>query len=427
MKPLVDYSDSDQSGDETPAPAQADQAKEEQKQPPAASKSTVPKLVDGTNPAKITVNISAPAAKHAIEPEAPPAKKQKTSGGGGGIFANMKNALPAPKKTGNLPVKRGLGSGVSLKTGADRAFSKERVTVESTAPAEESRANGTADTTKHEEKESTERKADDNMPAWKKPDYNPWNNVPLFKPQAVLQAEAKKKKKVAAKAPAAAAAAGSAPATSSLAISASETTSKPNVAFNLGLTPQFEPDNKPPPAKAGYEPMFHKPAEPQGTTDRAAQNLPSAPAHPSKPPDPHGLDSLNLSASDRRVLFGRKGKVPEGIDFKTFNVDEQYAANQEFARSGEAVQAKYAPLFFSLSTPSLTFSPRQVPCAPSNQVNTHSVNLSMRLRRRGMLWRKVLRVNRRKGAWGKVVATGKPSISYAMYERIIGAWKATML
>jgi hypothetical protein len=353
MKPLVDYSDSDESGDETMTPAHAEQkltptpANNEQKPHPATTKSAPPKLVDRANPSKITINLPTSAEKHTIESEAPVAKKQKTSGGG--IFANMKNALPAPKKTGSLPGKRGLGSGVSLKTGADKAFSKERVPVEPKAPVEKAEPNDTANTTKPkdkkpEEKQSEEKESEDKL-VWKKPDRNPWEGMPIFKPQAVLQAEAKKKKKLAAKAAAAAAiATESTQATSSPSTSTSAAPAKSKFAFDLGLTPQFEPETKPPPAKGPYEPMFFKTANSHPAADLTTKDPSSKPMSPSKPADSHGLDSLNLSAADRRVLFGRKGQVPEGLDMKTFNVDEQYAANQEFAKSEEAAkaQAKYA-------------------------------------------------------------------------------------
>lgn len=333
MKPLVDYSDSEESGDETITPTPVNN---EQKRPPATTKSAPPKLVDRANPSKITVNLPTAAEKHAIESEAPAAKKQKTSGGG--FFANMKNALPAPKKTGNLPGKRGLGSGVSLKTGADKAFSKERVPAEPSAPVEKAEANGTADAEKPEDKKPEERQSEDKL-VWKKPDRNPWEGMPLFKPQAVLQAEAKKKKKFAAKA-----ATERTQATSSTTSSTSEAPVKPKVAFDLGLNPRFEPEAKPPPAKGPYEPMFFKPANSHHAADLTTQEPSSKSTSPSKPADPHDLDLLSLSASDRRVLFGRKGQVPEGLDIKTFNVDEQYAANQDFAKSEEAakVQAKYA-------------------------------------------------------------------------------------
>ncbi|KAI9876604.1 MAG: hypothetical protein M1823_007242, partial [Watsoniomyces obsoletus] len=64
-------------------------------------------------------------------------------------------------------------------------------------------------------------------------------------------------------------------------------------------------------------------------------------------PNPQNLDSiasdLNLSASERRRLFGRNPKQSNSaINISNFNMDQEYLANEELRATGE--QAQHNPL-----------------------------------------------------------------------------------
>lgn len=64
---------------------------------------------------------------------------------------------------------------------------------------------------------------------------------------------------------------------------------------------------------------------------------------PGTPTQPQSLDTiasdLNLSAADRRRLFGREGKGSgSAINIVNFNTDQEYAANEALRASGEQVQ-----------------------------------------------------------------------------------------
>ena len=113
---LVNYSDSEASDVEAPVPK-------------AAASSTKPafqKVVDRSNPGKIKVSLPQAAPKD--KSGEPPTKRAKIGGGG---LSGFNSFLPAPKNIGQAKnttlgggntSKKGLGAGVSLKTGAAPGF-----------------------------------------------------------------------------------------------------------------------------------------------------------------------------------------------------------------------------------------------------------------------------------------------------------------
>ncbi|KAI9691458.1 MAG: hypothetical protein M1822_007529 [Bathelium mastoideum] len=128
---LVGYSDSEGS-DTEPIPRAQPAA-----QPSStSSKPTFRKVVDRSNPHKIKVNlpVNDETGDGDIAQEAPPAKKPRV---GGGAFSGFNSFLPAPKKTAGNPgavnssskggIGKGLGKGVSLKTGATPGFSRDAI------------------------------------------------------------------------------------------------------------------------------------------------------------------------------------------------------------------------------------------------------------------------------------------------------------
>lgn len=304
---LVDYSDSDESGNEAPAAAKVEQ--KPASQPP---KHAVPKLIDRSNPSKIKVNLPT-VSKEDVEKDGPPAKKQKTTGGG--MFASMGAALPAPKHTGRRPLGRGLGSGVSLKTGAEKAFSGERAPVESSKPLETTDVATTPDIEKKEEKP-----------------FTPFGEVTRFKPLSVARAQqAKKKKNTVVPGPA-----NGSSAASSVAAPNPTAPTKPKVSL-FSMAEQDAPSTKS--STSEYKSILLESEKPPPNADIDEEDYSEAPtASAAAPPDPSSLNTLNLTAAERRQLFGRSGAVPEGLQIHNFNVDAQYASNQEYIKGGETVQ-----------------------------------------------------------------------------------------
>jgi len=47
---------------------------------------------------------------------------------------------------------------------------------------------------------------------------------------------------------------------------------------------------------------------------------------------------LNLSTSERRRLFGRHAKHPDDINIAHFNMDAEYASNEQARQAGETIE-----------------------------------------------------------------------------------------
>uniref|UniRef100_A0A0B7K0J5 Mitotic checkpoint regulator, MAD2B-interacting-domain-containing protein n=1 Tax=Bionectria ochroleuca TaxID=29856 RepID=A0A0B7K0J5_BIOOC len=124
---LVDYSESDSSDNEAPAPPKP-VAQTQQNRP--SSKKPFQKVVDRSNPGKIVLNLPQPKADGAASTsDEPPAKRART-GGKGGLFSGLNSFLPPPKNA-NKAVMSSSGAiskpkpGVNLKTSAAPGFSRE--------------------------------------------------------------------------------------------------------------------------------------------------------------------------------------------------------------------------------------------------------------------------------------------------------------
>lgn len=327
---LVSYSDSEASSDEQSKPSQKSNAKQSTNCKPAFQK-----LTDRANPHRIRVNLpedSKPTENEQVGNE-PPAKRAKTSSGLGGFNA----MLPAPKRPratvaqGGLGRGKGLGSGVSLKTGAAPGFSRELL------PSEPELFEQKDDTKAESTSESTttvmlgpEKPADI-------PEPKNVGSAMMFKPLSVARKPQKKK--------ASAAATALPTPTSATTDSASLPKAKPKV--SLFSTPALDDDHNPTsskPTSGAYEPLIHTTTPAQTPIDEESNPAPTNPTEdPAPPPSAPSLNSLastlNLSASDRRRIFGRHGALPENAKVVEFNTDAEYAANEELRAKGEVAPA----------------------------------------------------------------------------------------
>ncbi|TVY75736.1 hypothetical protein LSUE1_G007393 [Lachnellula suecica] len=341
---LVDYSDSDASDTEE---------KPVSKPTANPSKPAFQKVVDRSNPGKIRVSLPQTSSKDDTRSDEPPSKRAKT---GGGAFSGFNSFLPAPKRAaqtgaslggGNAARKGGLGAGVNLKTGAAPGFSREP------EPERDYR----------EDRESEQASTGDgngfSLPPPKDPQNGgqPAEEVKLvgkplmFKPLSVARKPAKKK--TVAQIAAAKAASSAAPATPNPKAEAPAPRAKVSLfSMEADTSVTMTPSN------GEYKPMmFETPEQPSQDEDQDSFNIeptyedytPNAsqtnlpPAVPT-PPVSQTLDDiagdLNLSAAERRQLFGRQ-KGGRGNKSATkvinFNTDEEYLHNEELRAAGEQV------------------------------------------------------------------------------------------
>ena len=349
---LVDYSDSDAS-DVEEAP------KVSVKSTPISTKPAFQKVVDRSNPSKIRVSLPQTVLKDEFTSDEPPAKKLKT---GGGISGGFNSFLPPPKRTGQISgrealgpgkvAKKGLGAGVSLKTGATPGFSRE---PEPDRSYEED-AYGKDD---KEKPESVGSGLSLPLPKTTQSDeQNPAEEVKLvgkplmFKPLSVARKPAKKKK---AMPPGTTAQAVVAPALTTPAVPQPE---KPVEKVKVSLfSMSGEPISSSIPKSSGeYQPMLYESNDGEDEADVDQKDFNASyedytpttthmapPAVPT-PPTSQSLDEiagdLNLSAAERRQLFGRQ-KGSRGMQAATkiinFNTDEEYLHNEELRAAGEQV------------------------------------------------------------------------------------------
>lgn len=323
---LVEYSDSESDSESVPQPPAASAA------PPAAAnaKKHVQKVVDRSNPRRIVVNLGGAAAPDETKPgsreDEPPAKRART---GGGVFGGFASLLPPPKNAGKPPATSSHGPaapkpGVNLKTGAAPGFSKN--------PAE----GGDGD-------EGPGQNAQPSIPTGQKPaDEVKLVGKPLmFKPLSVSRKPTKKNSSKVPPAvkttPTDAAAAPSAPA-------ALEPAPPKKKVSLFGISDEPE---EPVYAAPDDEAVFSRCAA--DATQSHAEALAAydaqfahTRAEPSAPAQPTSLDSIaadmNLSKAARRQLFGRTGNPASSMSASSvvnFNMDREYAHNEEVRASGE--------------------------------------------------------------------------------------------
>jgi hypothetical protein len=321
---LVGYSDSEASeSEEVQAP--------QPKAPTATGKLPIQKLVDKSS-GKIRVNLgSLSSARSEVEDERP-AKKARIGGGGSGLLGELNSFLPAPKRAATIGIKeqgngekkalgkgRPLGFGVSLKTGAAPAFSREL--------PQSGDYNDSGDVEERRETRPVQVE-----------DVKIIGKATVFRPLSV--ANKKKKKPIAS--------AGSLQAAQS-----KQTVPKPPVTDTSDSTPKPKPkvslfsisqDATEPPPEPSLEPQYPTPIPSSAEFD-----LPE-PAADDFLHDSNATGSiegqslsdlastLNLPESARRQLLGRHASKDAPINLLSFITDREYAANEELRAKGEAVQ-----------------------------------------------------------------------------------------
>ncbi|THW96584.1 hypothetical protein D6D18_05695 [Aureobasidium pullulans] len=309
---LVGYSDSEGSDSETPNVAPVPAASK-----PAAKKLNFQKLVDPSAPRKIKVDL--PTIQPEAEADAPPAKKARTAG----KFGGFNSFLPAPKRANDA--KKGLGSGVNLKTGAEPAFSRERVEPDPSAfapaPATEDNKDETGTST-------LPAPFHDEAPR----EVKPVGNAMKFKPLSVARNKKPMKKKILPNvAPAA-----QSPAAPTIAEAPKAPAPKPKVSLFSVTQADTTPSSAAP--AADYQPLLAEPETATTTEPYDSTTYVPTPA----PTGPNSLtsiaDDLQLSASERRRLFGRNAASASAINVTHLNMNEEYNNNEQLRAAGQAVE-----------------------------------------------------------------------------------------
>lgn len=369
---LVDYSDSEASGDEESSNAKA------KPQP----KSGFTKVVDRSNPHKIRVQLPATASEHEADDQSTeeqrPMKRQRT---GAGAFSGFNSLLPAPKRTG---AAAGGGGGnpssaskaisapkINLKTGAEPAFARgtepRLAEREEKAVSEESH-----DDVLHINEETNEAQGPTGLtadvpstgpPQSTKTEPIAARKATMFKPLSVARQHQKKKKVASANQPTSPAVVASTLASTA----AIPPKPAPKVSlFSLGGTEESAPTSPP---EGEYKPMIYE-TRPTGADDPAIGSADSTLAEaPQQAADPGyeapatevaddeatSLDAiandLGLSKAARRQLLGRQAAKasagpnpqqnqhgPSAVKVINFNTDQEYLANEALRAAGETVQ-----------------------------------------------------------------------------------------
>ncbi|KAJ4202861.1 hypothetical protein NW767_005620 [Fusarium falciforme] len=337
---LVDYSDSEGSGSEAEAPVKT------APKTTSSSKKPFQKVVDRSNPGKIVVNLPQLSNDTPQRNNEPPAKRAKTKGSG--LFSGFNSFLPAPKNANKpKPTTAASGStssrpGVNLKTSAAPGFSR----------GTEDDGEGLGDSiTSGGLSLPPPKAAQPSIPEGQKPaDEVKLVGKPLmFKPLSVARNPQKKKK------------------LNSGAAKPVAAPSQPNSAESKETKPEPGPEPAPAPPKVSLFSMHtEEPSEPADATARSAvyepmfatqesslahdegayadyaqyashsQTGPSATTLPGSESLDTVADDLNLSAAQRRELFGRGGLGKQAAKkVINFNMDKEYQHNEEIRASGE--------------------------------------------------------------------------------------------
>ncbi|ORY59106.1 mitotic checkpoint regulator, MAD2B-interacting-domain-containing protein [Pseudomassariella vexata] len=330
---LVDYSDSESDSETVLKPEPTPQA-------PTASATTakkpIQKVVDRANPRKILVNLSGRSVLEKATPKAgeePPAKRKRTAGG---AFSGFNSLLPAPKNAGKPATASSSGKnaprpGVNLKTGAAPGFSRNN---------DEDGMDG--------ESLNGQPAQQPSIPEGQKPaDEVKLVGKPLmFKPLSVSRKPAKKKATSVVKAPPKS----STPATMPVSQPESpmEELAKKKVSlFSISDEPSEPTPIDPSPSNGTYEPMFPTSSGQHDSFADYDAQFASSYSHSQSQLQPtastdESLDSIassmNLSATARRELFGRRGapgSAQSAARVINFNTDDEYKHNEELRAAGE--------------------------------------------------------------------------------------------
>ncbi|KFA74244.1 hypothetical protein S40288_09444 [Stachybotrys chartarum IBT 40288] len=345
---LVEYSDSESSDVEVEAaPAKASAPAATTSHP--SQKRPFQKVVDRSNPGKIVLSLPQPNADGGgtgSSVEQPPAKRART-GAGGGLFSGFNSLLPAPKnanKAVSAPAAAKGRPGINLKTSAAPGFNREAVDA----------TDGVSQDADHSSpglnlpppaKEAGPSISDALKPA----DKVKLVGKPLmFKPLSVSRNSGKKKATKSNVAP---------PTVEVLAGQGNhQLQDSSRTAPNKDGTVSGNPPKKAalfpihteessasidPSSRGGvYEPLFQV-EDPVYSNDEYAEYARLAQAGPVPTTGPQSdsldkvADELNLSAAERRELFGRGGANHTAKRVINFNMDTEYRHNEDVRASGE--------------------------------------------------------------------------------------------
>lgn len=325
------------------------------------------KVVDRASNNKIKVNLPSLRAEDAREDieSGPPAKKLRRGpgeGGGGGLFSGMSSFLPAPKRANPAEVSsaseekggsaskkalgRGLGSGISLKTGAAPGFTREAM-----PPRQEIEEQDEPMYTPGavEESSTTQRTEE--------PEVKTVGKVTMFRPLSVGKKAGVKKKKLAIPAaPAAQPITGPNTAEVTPQLESQHSVARPRAQVSLFSMHSAETRNAIGEDRSqGYEPLLvgEDPAPAAVDAMNIDHDTTNAPYEPaahrlttsSAQSGPQSLQSLasdlKLSKAEQRQLFGRNARgmgEMSATNVVNFNTDTEYAANEELRAKGETIQ-----------------------------------------------------------------------------------------
>ena len=291
---------------------------------PAETQTAVGFALDKSNPRKIQVSLatSAPSSQRAKDGEPAP-KRAKLGGGGAGGFNAM---LPAPKKENEKKLATNVTTRkvFNLKTGAEPGFSRAadaelRQLFTEQKPA--TPITGTNQFTSKDEDKSQSPSIGNPMR------FRPLSVVRNKKKRPAVSSQSKRAAPVDRK---------NSLATPSVAAVPVPKSKVSLFSAGLDATPIVPDRNR------YYEADEATGQQEEESEETAAMSLDSH-DDPAAPTQPQSLDTiasdLNLSAADRRRLFGREGKgSSSAINIVNFNTDQEYAANEALRASGEQVQ-----------------------------------------------------------------------------------------
>ncbi|WPH03116.1 Hypothetical protein R9X50_00599100 [Acrodontium crateriforme] len=319
---LVSYSDSESSDDET--------------QPPPTTKptSTTKPAFQRTEPRKIAVSLpfASTSGATADDIQPPAAKRART----GGAFSGFNSLLPAPKRT--VEKAAGLGRGVNLKTSSEAAFSRRPVpSFSEDVEGDTQGTDGGNDASSAGVGGGVALNA--NGGETKAPEVKIVGQATRFKPLSVAN---NKKKKGAKKPVQPASEEGSKNnATEKEVASASAVAPAPppeKKKQSLFSLPQEETQSI---ASAGSEYISLMAQEDPMPSDSTIPQ-PFTQTYPERTAPSNSLvstaDDLNLTAAERRQLFGRGGAKNKDVAVTHFRTDAEYAANEQLRQQGDAFE-----------------------------------------------------------------------------------------
>lgn len=333
---LVDYSESDSSGSESEQPQ-----KPVTKAAQPTTKKAFQKGVDRSSSGKIVVNLPQASNSHeAAQPDGPPAKKARTAGGG--LFSGFNSFLPAPKNAAAKPSSAASSSkpaGLGFKTSAAPGFSRD--TPDTDDAYTDSPASGSGMGLPAPKQDAQPSIPDEQKPA----DQVKLTGKPMmFKPLSVSR---NTKKKIPKPAAAPATTASNTPDTKAPIVAeqaAEQPKPAPSKKVSLFSLHTEEPDEKPSASKS-YEPMFETGgADAYSSVTSSYDDYAASYQQPASYQNAGMQDEslgtiandMNLSAAQRRELFGRGGDA--GLSAKkviNFNMDQEYKHNEEVRATGE--------------------------------------------------------------------------------------------